>query len=336
MNKQTSTTAKVITVTLNPYLDRTLTTQFLALGYRNQTAGITRLDPAGRGVSIARAVHSLGIPAHAIVLIGTDATGRAYEALLTEEQFPISVLRREGHTRSTITIRDTGHNHETVIVEESGTVTYDALEQVVALLHDLVQPGDRVVFAGTLPTGLPDDAYVRLIDVVQEAGGWVAVNAGGGEPLRQSLKAHPNLIYLTQNQAEGLFNFPVRAYEDVISCAGQMLGWGASRVLLTMAKEDVALLVTGEGIWMAEIPLLETGTHSGQTEAMIAGYLAGRLKEHPIEEAFELAAAAAAYTGAQVGHEFGTLKDIKSYTDDVNVTPVSDPHQLDEPPDTQE
>ncbi len=73
------TQKKVITVTLNPSLDRTVTTHFLALGYHNRTTATTRLDPAGRGVSVSRALHALGVETHAVVVLGHDANGRAYE-----------------------------------------------------------------------------------------------------------------------------------------------------------------------------------------------------------------------------------------------------------------
>lgn len=116
--EQAQTNKKVITVMPNPSLDRTLATSFLAVGYHNVASEATRLDPAGCGVSISRALHVLGVPTHAIVLIGHDATGHEYQTLLAEEQFPITILRRDGRTRSNIVIHDTGLNNEAMILED--------------------------------------------------------------------------------------------------------------------------------------------------------------------------------------------------------------------------
>jgi len=316
---------KVITVTLNPSLDRTMITHFFAIGYHNETRETTRLDPAGRGVSISRALHSLGIPTHAIVLLARDSTGRAYQALLAEEQFPITILRREGTTRSNIIIKDTGHNNETHLWEASKGVTHDDLQMVADKLRELIEPGDRVVFAGSLPTDTSPDTYAWLTDVAQRDGALVVINAGGGQALRASLKARPRLIYLTQLQAEGIFNFPVRTPEDALYCARQLREQGAERVLIARRDANSALLVTDEGTWMVDLPeVVDGGTRSGQAEAMIAGYLAGRLKERSIDEALELGAAAAAYTVSQVGNEFGTLRDVQAFAGQVNVTPVEE------------
>ncbi len=319
---------KVITVTLNPSLDRTLVTHFLALGYQNRTTETTRIDLGGRSISISRALNSMGIPTHAIVLVGHDAIGRGYQTLLAEEQFPISVLRREGRTRSNIIIKDTGHEHETVIVEDAEGATEDDLQQVADTLAELIAPRDAVVFAGSLPGGMPLDAYATLTQIAQEAGGLVYINAGGGEPLQQALRAKPRLIYMTQLQLEGLFNFPVRSDTDVIYCAHQLQEQGADRVLVAMPALQSAVLVAEEGTWLVDMPDTGEGTHTGQAEALLAGYLAGRLRQRTLEEALQLGAAAAAYTVTQIGSEFGTMKDLDEYTDSVDVTSVDHLEEL--------
>ena len=323
--------SKIITVTLNPSLDRTFVTHFLAVGYHNRTVETTKLHVAGRGMNVARAVHALGMPVHAVALIGVDATGRSYEALLTKEQFPITVLRRSGRTRSNIVIKDTGLNNETVILEESEGVTQEDLRIVSDTLIQLINPNDVVVFAGSLPGSVPTDTYTGLIDTAQKAGAKVAVNAGGGAALEESLSAGPDLIYLTRTELEGMFNFPVRAYEDVVYCAQQLRERGAQRVLVSMPREMDALLVTEEGMWMADQPEVEFGTHSGQTEALVAGYLAVRRKGGNAEEAIRLAAAAAAFAVSHLGAEFGTMHDIEPYLTETLVTPIRTLEDLPQP-----
>jgi len=322
--------SKAITVTLNPSLDRTLTTHFLAVGYHNRTVESTRLDVGGRGTNVARALHALNVPVHAIILLGVDATGRAYEALLAEEQFPITVLRRGGLTRSNIVIKDTGHNNETVILEESEGVTQDDLRTVSDSLIQLIDPGDAVIFAGGLPAGLPTDAYAGLIDIAQRAGAKVSINAGG-EALEQSLPAGPDLVCLKRMELEGLFNFPVRAYEDVLYCAQQLHERGAKRVLISIPRQMDAMLLTDEGTWVADQPQVEFGTTSGQTEGMVAGYFAARRRGDSYEDALRLAAAAAAYAVAHVGSAFGSLRDIEEYRAETTITPIRSAEDLPQP-----
>jgi 1-phosphofructokinase len=321
-NNQSKSDPKVITVTVNPSLDRTVTTHFLAVGYHNRTTETTKLDPAGRGVNISRALHALGVATHAIILLGHDSNGQAYQWLLAEEEFPITILRREGRTRSNILIRDTGHNHETVILEDSEGATYSDLREMADMLIQHIAPGDRVVFSGSLPNGVRNDTYAWFTSVAQTAGASVCVNAGGGEALQQSLQARPGLIYLTQSQLEGLFNFPVRAAEDVIHCAQQLRAQRAGKVLVAMNDADSAVLATEKGNWVVDLWDEVIGTRTGQAEALIAGYLVGRLNNWAMDEALELGAAAAAYAVSHVGNRFGTLRDVQQYMHQVGAIEI--------------
>ena len=309
---------KVITVTLNPSLDRTITTQFLAIGYHNRSTGTTRLDPAGRGVSVSRALYALGVETHAIVVLGHDANGRAYESVLCEEQFPMTVLRREGETRHNTIILDASQQNETVITEESSGISRHDRQAVATTLAEITAPGDTVVFAGGLPPQVRPDTYAVLTSLVQTKGAAVAINAGGGDALEKSIQARPRLIYLTQQQLERLNNIPVRVTEDVIACARQLQERGVRRVLVAMEETHSALLLTEDGGWLAQWPEGE-GSRGGCAEALIAGYLGGRLRQESFEDSLALGAAVTAYTAMQVGHEFPTVRDAQEIASQVTI-----------------
>ncbi len=313
------TQKKVITVTLNPSLDRTVTTHFLALGYHNRTSATTRLDPAGRGVSVSRALYALGVETHAIVVLGRDADGRAYETLLCEEQFPMTVLRRDGETRHNTIILDAAHQHETMITEESSGLSWHDRQAVATTLAEITEPGDSVVFAGSLPPQVRADTYALLTSLVQTKGAAVAINAGGGDALEKSIQARPRLIYLTQQQLERLNNIPVRVTEDVIACAQRLRTRGVRRVLVAMEADDRALLLTETGGWLATWPSGD-GSRGGCSEALIAGYLAGRLRGQSFEDALALGAAVTAHTAMQVGHAFPTSREAEDIASAVTLT----------------
>jgi fructose-1-phosphate kinase PfkB-like protein len=109
--------SKIVTVTLKPSLDRTMMTHYLNPGYHNRTTEPTHIDPAGHGVNISRALHRMGIPTNAIILLGNDATSRAYKALIEFEKLPVTIVEREGLTHSHIIIVDTANKTETHIIE---------------------------------------------------------------------------------------------------------------------------------------------------------------------------------------------------------------------------
>lgn len=312
---------KIITVTLNPWLDRTLTTHYLAMGYKNRTQGETRLDPSGRGVNIARAAHQLGVETHALVLLGNDAIGRAYESLLEMEGFPYTIVWTEAGTSSNTIIFDIGHHQETQLIQDRGEVAAAELAQVLERLPALIQPDDYVVLAGSLSLNMASNIYWQLAEVAQAAGAKVVV-AGGGEAFGQALAAQPEVVVLSQQEAESYFNCPVRSLEDVVSVGTQLQRQTNGRVLIEMRERKDELLVTASGRWLVGLPEKNGGTSSGIWDALLAGYLAGRLAERPFVEALEMGATAAGYTATQLGNEFGSVELIEELAEDINVKAV--------------
>jgi 1-phosphofructokinase len=312
----------VITITLNPSLDRTLVVHYLNVGYHNRTRETTRLDPAGKGVNIARALHQLGCPTRAIVLLGDDATGKAFKSIIADEGFGVTAITVSGNTRSNIFILDDGNHTETAVIEDGPTITQADLDLVMGTMQQQIKEGDFVVLAGSLPNGAPTDTLAQLCQVAHSIGAQVAIVAGG-EPLEKALPTKPLLVALSQAEAEAFFNFPVRAKEDVLGCARHLREQGAQQVLLEMRTTNHALLIAEEGQWEVDLPpVAGEGTSTGIWSALRAGFLAGWATKRPLPESLELGVAAAAYVAEQIGSEFGRIEDVKPYREDVTIHPV--------------
>lgn len=314
-----TTHAKIITVCLNPSLDRTMTIRYLSEGYTNRVTEATRLDPAGAGLSISRAIHSLGGETHAILLLGEDPTGRAYEGLMSTEAFPYKIVRRPGLTRSDIIIFDQAKEVETHLLEDCNTISPDNLDTIDEVLRELITAGDWVVLAGIHPADWPVEIYIRLLTTIHE-GGANSLVATSGADLGQVAELQPAMMVVTENQAERFFNFPVRNLQDGVSCARQLSQLGVKRVMIIMEEEGTAVLRSAKVDYQLELPEVEAGTQSGVREALLAGYLLGRLRERPLTESLELGGAAASYTATQVGSQFGTREDVDPLREDVDVS----------------
>ncbi len=313
---------KIVTVTLNPSLDRTLITHYLSLGYHNHVSETTRLHPAGRGVNIARALHSLGIPTHAVVVVADDPNGAAYRRLLQQEALGASFVFYRGNTRSNVTILDTGNQQETHIVEHSSGLTPEVISAVGDALEEQTGEGDFVVFAGSLPDESPADTYGRMVERMREHGAKIAVSVTP-EAQDKAIMAIPDLLAVTQNELERYFNHPVRTQDDILYCARKLLETGIEQVLVIWPERHV-MLATVDGIWDMTYPEEIQGTHAGVKEAMLAGYLTGKAQGYPPNKALELAGAAAVYTSGQIGSEFGSLEEIDAFANGVTVTEVTD------------
>ncbi|MCB2180286.1 hypothetical protein KQH54_04115 [bacterium] len=283
------------------------------------------------GLTISRALHKLDFNTHAIVLIGKDPTGRAYQSLLREENFPISVISVEGQTRSNTILLDTGTNQETQITENAKNILQQDVHLVVELLREYVHNGDTVLLAGPLPSSLSPDVYQWLTQEAHLLGAEVAL-VTSGKPLEHALKAKPDLVFVLKQELESYFNIPVRDYADVIQSAQQLHEEGAVQVLINIPDEGKSLLLSDETqslitVQESTAAHLQAATSSGVLEAFVAGFLMGSYQFETLPETLEFSAAAAMYTAGQVGSQFGEQSDVEELLSDVNTEEAPNPNQ---------
>jgi len=100
----------IVTVTLNPSIDRTIAVDSLVRGGVNR-AEIIALDAGGKGVNVSRALTVYGAETHAI-MIGAALGGQWFQDVLSAAGVPYTMVMAQGVTRSNITL-----------LEADGTVT---------------------------------------------------------------------------------------------------------------------------------------------------------------------------------------------------------------------
>jgi 1-phosphofructokinase len=319
----TTAETRFVTVTLKPALHRTLVTHYLAVGYQNRTEEPERIDPAGIGVNITRSLHQFNRPTHSIILLGDDAMGHAYQALVSQEGFEVTTIRAKGQTETDTCILDTGNDQETHIFSKGLHVTDSDIQRVIQTVQEIVRADDIVILAGALPDGMPEDTYAGLIDAIHATGAEAMVVTGGPE-LDAALKSRPELVALGQLECESFFDHPVRVLPDVLTAGRKLHERGAGKALVQMQENQGAVLYSPEGQWKLDLPADTQGTRSGVWEALLAGYLVGRADRESLSESLVEGAAAAAYTADQVGNEFGSSTETKAYRTDVNVEPLDE------------
>lgn len=310
--------SNIMTVTLNPSLDETITVSHLNLGYHNLAADAIRLDASGRGVNVSHALYQLGIHAPALVLLGGDAMGHAYKGLLAEQAFKSTIVRHQGHTRSDTIIYDQGEDKETHIIDEGTGATQADIEQVIVQLQSQVKSDDTVVLAGKLPTGLSETTYERVINVIAQIGAKAIVMVGH-ESLDTILKSEVELIALTRLEMESYFNFPVRTFTDMVACAEKLIDKGTNQVIVTHENFEGAILVTPNQKLMVQLDTDNRGTDSGVSDSIVAGYLVGIHQGKNPAEAFRLGATAMKYASSQLGNKFGTLAELYAMRNQIDV-----------------
>jgi 1-phosphofructokinase/tagatose 6-phosphate kinase len=290
----------IVTVTLNAAIDRTLTVPNFQRGQRHRaSAGVTLAG--GKGINVARALKTLGVPVVATGLVGGQTGTRIIEQL-TEEAILNDFVHIDGESRTSTAVVDPTGGTYTEINEWGPAVLPDELDTLLEKLRYLTQGAELVVFAGSLPRDVADDFYAEAVhDLARRH--VLAVIDSEGEPLRMAVEAEPFLVSPNQSEAEALVGQEFHDDEDFRIGLETLAEMGPRNVLITTELGCVALLREDREAhrFRAIAPRVEPVSAVGSGDVLLAAFLAARHAGRTHEEALRSAVAAGAASTLEVG-----------------------------------
>jgi 1-phosphofructokinase family hexose kinase len=265
----------IITVTLNSAIDKTLVVPNFRLGRRHRSVEQTTM-PGGKGVNVARAIKRLGKPVVATGFAGGPTGTRIVEAL-TDESILNDFVRTREESRTNTAVLDPTTGVQTEINERGPEVSAQELELFCDKLLYLAQGAGLCVFAGSLPRGVPPEIYANLLRDLRKLGVVCIVDAEG-EPLRQAVRAEPDLISPNELEAEELVGHEWNEDEDRALAVAEMCQLGAREAIMTVPDGCFARVAESGGfrLYRVRIDELEARAAIGSGDALLAGYVAGR------------------------------------------------------------
>lgn len=260
----------IITLTLNPSLDRTIEVPVLKRGAVIRVTN-GRLDPGGKGVNVARALLANGVATHAVLPVG-GTTGQQLVELLRAEGVPMTAVAVHAPTRSNVTISEPDGS-TTKINEVGGPLSAADIDKLAQAVLNVASPSDWVVASGSLPFGVPDDVYAMLTERFRAAELRVVVDTSG-PALSAALVAHPTLIKPNREELSEAVGWEVLSIADTIAAARTLRQRGAAIVLASLGP-DGAALIEDDGISLGECAVSEPKSSVGAGDCLLAGFLAG-------------------------------------------------------------
>ncbi|MET8897442.1 1-phosphofructokinase family hexose kinase [Streptomyces albogriseolus] len=280
----------ILTVTLNAALDVTYGVDSLRPRTSHQVGTVHR-RAGGKGVNVARVLAGRGRDVTVTGLVG-GPTG----ALVREDLRAVPGLREAfvpvaGDSRQTVTVVSGDDGDATVFNERGAQVGPPEWRAFTGRFAELVREASVVTLCGSLPPGLPSDAYARLVRVASEAGTPTVLDTSGA-PLLDALCARPDVV--KPNAAELA---AATGREDAGAGAERLRALGARSVVVSSGPGGL-LAVTPDVRLCAVPPERLAGNPTGAGDACVAalaeGLAAGADWSDVVREAVALSAAAVA------------------------------------------
>ena len=288
----------IYTLTLSPSID-----YIVHLDQDFQRGIINRISSesicyGGKGVNVSQVLLNLGVDNTALGFIA-GFTGDEIEKGLAGIGVKTDFVRLDnGHSRINVKIKD---SIETEMNAKGPKVNDMAMKQMYDKIGQ-IKEDDILVIAGGVSGQMPQNILVNLVDRLPSNGTKVIVDTTG-ENFVNILSYHPFLVKPNHIELGELIGEEISPLDrdSVIRGARLIREKGARNVLVSLASEGALLLTEDDRIYESKAPAGTVKNSVGAGDSMLAGFIAGYLKEESFEDAFYMGLAAGTATAFMDG-----------------------------------
>lgn len=312
----------ITTVTLNPAIDKTIILEEFLYGQVNRIAKV-REDIGGKGINVSKMLNSLDIDNKAIGFLGKDNINYIKE-LIKPYGIDNTFIQVSGNTRTNTKIVETNNNTTTDLNESGFFVSNIELEKFEQLIKNASLESDYIVISGSIPRGLNNDIYAKLIKIINKKSK-IFVDASG-ELLLEAIKAGVDIIKPNIHELEEATNKRLVNDDDIVAvCREWIKNYKLTYILVSMGGNG-SLLVSEDIVLKAMPVKVDVKSTVGAGDSMVGGFLQGLTKGETItdlESALKIGAACGSVAVTKEGTAMITKEEILEMLEKVTIKNLS-------------
>lgn len=302
---------KIVTLTLNPTVDLSSSVESVFPEAKLRCSR-PQYDPGGGGVNVSRAIKKLGGESRAFWLRG-GTTGHVLQELLEREHLDHVPLEIKDTTRENLIILDRSNGQQYRFGMPGPEVTATEVASVLERMRKLDPAPEYFVASGSLPPGVHDDFYARVIEHLP-AECRVIVDTSG-EALQRALEAHVFLLKPNLRELGLLVGEEMDSDRQIEQATDEIIRRGKAEVIVVSLGSGGALLVTAAGRERIASPTVPIRSKVGAGDSMVAGLVVALQRGWSVSDAARFAVAAGAAAVMTPGTELCQRADTERLYD---------------------
>ena len=280
--------ARIATITLNPTIDGASEAEIVNHTHKIRTTQ-ERFDPGGGGINVARVLAQLGEDTEAVYLAG-GVTGPLLSELLQRINLAHRPIPIDGDTRVSLAVHERQSGKEYRFVPRGPSISQDEAQRCLDVIATI--ECSWLVISGSLPPGVPDDFYCRIVEIARARDIPVVLDTSGGALKATLAQGGIRLVKPSLGEIQQLAGHPLSDQKQIIEVAQSVVtSGGAETVVVTMGHKGALLVEAGQAI---VAPALEVQARSavGAGDSFVAGMTFGLAQDWESKRAFQLGLAA--------------------------------------------
>ena len=304
----------IVTVTLNPAVDKTVEINNVAIDSVNRVSSV-RLDAGGKGINVSKVILQLGGASKALGFLGGRA-GTFIKDYLDDVGIYNDFVVVEGETRTNLKIVDPVEHTNTDINEMGPRITVQDIKQIEARILDGANEKSIIVFSGSVPPNVQPNIYQQWIYQAKWKGAKTILDADG-EMMRLGIGAGPYLIKPNIQELERLLGREITSIDEAVVAARFLMEEYHIQIVVISMGEQGALFLNKEVTIFAEGLAVDVKSTVGAGDSMVAALAYALDRGENFEKAVTLAVAAGTANVMTYGTEPSSFALIQELEDQV-------------------
>ncbi len=286
----------IITVTMNPAIDKTVEIDSLVHGGLNRISKVTK-DAGGKGINVSKTIKALGGESVATGFLGGE-TGASIRSILKKLVIQEDFVNIESETRVNTKVVETD-GCVTELNEKGPSISNDSMQVFLDTLDKYLKKDQILILSGSIPNGVPKDIYKYLTERAREKGATIFVDADG-ELLANALLAKPDIVKPNKDELEKYMGRALNSAEEVVEAGVKLLEKGVKTVIISLGAGG-AYFINKEHTLYSPGLTVQVNSTVGAGDAMVAAFSYGMDQGLSFEDCAKLAMATSAGAVTTVG-----------------------------------
>ena len=310
---------KIITVTLNPAMDKTVKIDKLEIGRVNRIAE-TRYDIGGKGINVSQVLMAFGVKSIVTGFLGGDYAD-TFKKELMKNRIETKFFKVLEDTRVNTKIIDMATGVCTDLNEPGPYIAEEVLERFLQSFKIMCRKDDIIILTGGASPSVPRDIYKTMISIAKSQGAFVILDADG-ELLQRGIEAGPDLIKPNQYELNQLEGKETLTKDEMLEIAKKLRKEGVGKVLISLGSKG-AMYLTKRGTYYAPSVPVNVKSPVGAGDAMVAALVHSKLQGLDDEQTLRYAVACAAATVTLEGTQTCTAAQVSKLLPEVKIKQLS-------------
>lgn len=297
----------VAVLALNPAVDIGYEVPQL-IADRKVQADTTAYHPGGNGINVALALTKLAVPIYCCSVIGGESGDLLLRLLGDGLGSNHKIFRVAGETRLNATLLQKRPPSQYEVASRGPEIPVKVLNELDECFLADCKTGYGVL-TGSIPPGVPDDHYRRLVGRIQAQGGRAVVDAHG-DLLQQAIEAQPYLVRVNNYVLEMTSRQRLDEIEAVATAARELQQRGIGKLCISLGARG-AILLDDANSYHCTAPRVKVLSTVGCGDALLAGLLAADLRGEDLPAMLRLGVICGSATATHPGTLLFTPEEVE-------------------------